>query len=111
MMNRRREFITLLGGAAAVWPLRALAQQAAMPVVGFLNTLSPNNLAQGSLDAFCQGLRRVVGGLAPIGRPGFERAAEIVADHQHVAGEFRHRVFLGVRQFALGTLAERQAER
>ena len=52
---KRREFITLLGGATVAWPIAARAQQSTLPTIGYLSTRSPSE-AKYVTDAFAQGL-------------------------------------------------------
>jgi putative ABC transport system substrate-binding protein len=74
---QRREFITFLGGMVATWPLTARAQQAVLPVVGFIHTLSPENVPH-FVPAFQQGLKEA----------GFVEGQNIAVEYRWARGQY-----------------------
>jgi putative ABC transport system substrate-binding protein len=73
---RRREFIKLLGAAAVGWPLEARAQKAATPMIGFLNSASPDAFAP-FVSSFLQGLEAV----------GFVDGQNVVIEYRSAEGQ------------------------
>jgi ABC-type uncharacterized transport system substrate-binding protein len=106
---RRREFITMIAGAAAAWPLAAGAQQSAMPTIGFMAGSSPSALSQ-QVAAFREGLKEA----------GFIEGVSVAVEYRYGEGQFdrfpafasdlvRRQVAVLVATGPTGVLAAKQA--
>jgi putative ABC transport system substrate-binding protein len=76
-MIRRRDFLTLVGGAAAGWPFAARAQQPTLPVIGYLSSTSSGPYAP-FVAAFQQGLKET----------GFVAGQNVTIEYRRAEGQF-----------------------
>jgi putative ABC transport system substrate-binding protein len=108
---RRRQFITLLGGAAVAWPLAARAQQPAMPVIGFIASGTPAGMAHAAA-AFRSAL----------GEAGFIEGQNVTVEYHWLEGDYnrapalmadlvRRRVAVIATPFSQGAVAAKAATR